>query len=198
VETWLNLSTVSTNDWDIIVTKWFSDTSRNENTSTAFHFGFLNSRLNVYARGASAGTCENKQSNTTFNSSQYSKWIHVAFTIDASGNLKFYLNGVEDGSHTGCSFTDKSNALLIVGDLGATTGFSGSMSRFRMYGSALSAAEIKSNYMAEALTFDADYLVNYNYNSATSGNTIQSATFRTGGTAITLPTPSRTNYTFVV
>jgi uncharacterized repeat protein (TIGR02543 family) len=197
VETWMNLSTVNS-DWEIIATKWFADTSRNENVSTVFHFGFLSNRLNVYARGASvgAGTCENKQSNTIFNSSQYSKWIHVAFTIDASGNLKFYLNGVEDGSHTGCSFTDKSNALLIVGDLGANNSFTGSMSRFRMYGSALTAAEIKSNYMAEALTFDGSYLLNYNYNSATSGNTDQSASFKTGDTAITLPTPSRTNYTF--
>jgi len=40
------------------------------------------------------------------------------------------------------------------------------------------------------------YTVNYNYNSATGGNGTASASFTTGGTAITLPTPTRTGYTF--
>ncbi|NBO27032.1 MAG: hypothetical protein EBU96_09645, partial [Actinobacteria bacterium] len=40
------------------------------------------------------------------------------------------------------------------------------------------------------------YTVTYNYNSATGGNGTASANFTTGGTAITLPTPTRTGYTF--
>jgi uncharacterized repeat protein (TIGR02543 family) len=40
------------------------------------------------------------------------------------------------------------------------------------------------------------YTVTYVYNSATGGNSAASDTFTTGGTAITLPTPTRTGYTF--
>jgi uncharacterized repeat protein (TIGR02543 family) len=40
------------------------------------------------------------------------------------------------------------------------------------------------------------YTVTYTYNSATGGNTVASNTFVTGDTAITLPTPTRTGYTF--
>ena len=40
------------------------------------------------------------------------------------------------------------------------------------------------------------YVTTYTYNSATSGNTVTSSSFTTGGTAITLPTPTRTGYTF--
>ena len=40
------------------------------------------------------------------------------------------------------------------------------------------------------------YTVTYVYNSATGGNSAVSDTFTTGGTAITLPTPTRTGYTF--
>jgi uncharacterized repeat protein (TIGR02543 family) len=40
------------------------------------------------------------------------------------------------------------------------------------------------------------YTVTYFYNSATGENSISSASFTTGGTAIRLPTPTRTGYTF--
>ncbi|MEN9965202.1 MAG: Internalin-A precursor [Actinomycetota bacterium] len=40
------------------------------------------------------------------------------------------------------------------------------------------------------------YTVSYNYNSATGGNSVSSANFTVGGSAITLPTPTRTGYTF--
>ena len=40
------------------------------------------------------------------------------------------------------------------------------------------------------------YTVTYNYNSATGGNGTVSSSFTTGGSAITLPTPTRTGYTF--
>jgi uncharacterized repeat protein (TIGR02543 family) len=40
------------------------------------------------------------------------------------------------------------------------------------------------------------YTLTYRYNSATGGNKAATARFTTGGVAITLPTPTRTNYTF--
>jgi uncharacterized repeat protein (TIGR02543 family) len=44
--------------------------------------------------------------------------------------------------------------------------------------------------------YAATYTVTYNYNSATGGNSTASSNFTTGGTTITLPTPTRTGYTF--
>jgi uncharacterized repeat protein (TIGR02543 family) len=40
------------------------------------------------------------------------------------------------------------------------------------------------------------YTVTYNYNSATGGNGVSSDSFTTGGSAITLPTPTRTGFQF--
>jgi uncharacterized repeat protein (TIGR02543 family) len=47
-----------------------------------------------------------------------------------------------------------------------------------------------------SVTTAATLTLTYEYNSATSGNSDASAEFVTGGTAVTLPTPSRTGYTF--
>lgn len=46
------------------------------------------------------------------------------------------------------------------------------------------------------IRFVNSYTVTYQYNSATGGNTDSSATYTTGGTPITLPTPTKTGYTF--
>jgi len=46
------------------------------------------------------------------------------------------------------------------------------------------------------LTVAISYTLTYTYNSATGGNTVASSSFATGDTPITLPTPSRTGYTF--
>lgn len=40
------------------------------------------------------------------------------------------------------------------------------------------------------------YVVTYSYNNATGGNSTATSSFTTGGTAIVLPTPTRTGYTF--
>jgi uncharacterized repeat protein (TIGR02543 family) len=40
------------------------------------------------------------------------------------------------------------------------------------------------------------YVVTYNYNEATGGNSTTTASFTTAGTGITLPTPTKTGYTF--
>ncbi len=46
------------------------------------------------------------------------------------------------------------------------------------------------------LTVAITYTLTYTYNSATGGNTVASSAFATGDTPITLPTPTRTGYTF--
>ena len=54
---------------------------------------------------------------------------------------------------------------------------------------------ISSPSSAEAFSTNF-YTVNYSYNSATAGNGTVSDSFISGGAAITLPTPTRTGYTF--
>ena len=51
-------------------------------------------------------------------------------------------------------------------------------------------------YNWNGLTVAMTYTLTYTYNSATGGSTITSSSFTTGDTAITLPTPTRTGYTF--
>jgi uncharacterized repeat protein (TIGR02543 family) len=46
------------------------------------------------------------------------------------------------------------------------------------------------------LTVNAIYTVTYQYNTATGGNSLGSSQFTQGGTAITLPTPTKTGYLF--
>ena len=47
-----------------------------------------------------------------------------------------------------------------------------------------------------ALAIVNTYTLTYTYNSANGGNSTASGSFTTGGTPITLPTPTRTDYTF--
>jgi uncharacterized repeat protein (TIGR02543 family) len=53
-----------------------------------------------------------------------------------------------------------------------------------------------SSYTIYAKWTAATYTLTYTYNGATGGNTTSSDTYTTGGTAITLPTPTKTGYTF--
>jgi uncharacterized repeat protein (TIGR02543 family) len=50
--------------------------------------------------------------------------------------------------------------------------------------------------IADPVVVSTIYTVTYNYNSATGGASVPSAAFTVGGSALTLPTPTRTGYTF--
>jgi large repetitive protein len=53
-----------------------------------------------------------------------------------------------------------------------------------------------ANFTLYAKWTSNSYTVTYVYNSATAGNSTETDSFTTGGTQITLPTPTRTGYTF--
>lgn len=53
-----------------------------------------------------------------------------------------------------------------------------------------------SNVTLTAIWTPNTYVVTYSYNSATGGNTTASGSFTTGGSAMTLPTPTRSGYSF--
>lgn len=61
-------------------------------------------------------------------------------------------------------------------------------------GSRVAFGGLGSNW--NGLTVAINYTLTYAYNSATGGNTVASSSFATGDNPITLPTPTRTGYTF--
>ena len=203
VEMWVNpksLRSTSGTPWNILFTKWFSTTSRTGAVSDQeFHYALKwdgsNIRQNLYT-----SACSDKYGTKTFGSaSDLNKWYLVGFTVDASGNLQFYVNGKTDGSaYSGCGITIRNTSLAILGDLSQSAGFDGSIGKLRFYKSALSSATMQSNYNADAELFAQApiYTITYDYASATSGNSTTSSDYTLGGTSITLPTPSRTGYTF--
>ena len=63
-------------------------------------------------------------------------------------------------------------------------------------GAVASFGGLGSNWNELTVAIFNTYTLTYTYNSATGGNSTASGSFTTGGTAITLPTPTRTGYTF--
>lgn len=201
VEMWVNpksLHKTSLKPWNILFTKWFNNSTRDGTGSNEFHYSLkfdgTNIRQNLYT-----ASCTNEYGSETFTAtSALNKWYHLGFTVNSAGALQFYLNGKKDGlSISGCGITIKNTSIAFVGDLDQAAAFDGSVAKVRFYKSALSASAIQSNYNAEAALFASSpiYTATYDYANATSGNSTSSADYIYGGSAITLPTPSRTGYT---
>jgi uncharacterized repeat protein (TIGR02543 family) len=205
VEMWINpksLRQLTNTPWNILFTKWFSTTARAGGAAhSEFHYSLkwdgTAVRQNLFTT-----SCSDKYGSRTFGTGAdfaLNTWQLVGFTVDASGNLQFYVNGKTDGSsQSGCGITIRNTPIAFIGDVIQTAGFDGSVAKVRFYNTALSAAAMQSNYNADARLFAKSpiYTITYNYDNATSGNSVQSADYTFGGTTITLPTPSRTGYAF--
>ena len=79
------------------------------------------------------------------------KWYHLAVTWKSGGNKIVYLNGVQESSVAASSTLTKSNTKASLGRssqdyLSTSNYFQGMMSDFRIYGKALSAADVKALY----------------------------------------------------
>ena len=203
VEMWVNPKSfhkTSAVPWNILFTKWFNNTSRAGSAADQeFHYSLkydgTNIRQNLYTTN-----CSNQYGSETFTAtSALNKWYHLGFTVNSSGSLQFYLNGKPDGGAiSGCGITIKNTSIAFVGDLIEAAGFDGSIAKIRFYNAALSASVIQGNYNSEAPLFASSpiYTLTYDYANATSGNSTATSDYTYGGTAITLPSPSRTGYTF--
>jgi mono/diheme cytochrome c family protein len=74
------------------------------------------------------------------------QWVHIGITrVQASGEMKIYVNGTLEGSATGSTSTLSSNPILTLGGNVANAGLSylGDIDQFRVHGRALSASEIE-------------------------------------------------------
>ncbi|MBM3690872.1 MAG: hypothetical protein FJW76_02525, partial [Actinobacteria bacterium] len=135
--------------WNILATRWFSDITGGSSSSHDWHFairpeGVNGLKLNLYTTGT-----YDQFGSRVFTSN--SPWVLVGFTIDGSNNLKFYVNGEQDGATiANIARTNQSGSKFFIGDPRATVGFAGGISKVRLYNTALTAAEMLAN-------FDADY-----------------------------------------
>lgn len=156
VDTWIKPGNLRTG-WNIFASRWFTDTARNSTVPAQdWHFAIYgtsasNMKLQL---NTSAGILT---SNTVFPTTSANKWYHVAFTIDAANNntATLWINGVADGTVANFPHTDGETTQLHVGDVGVdnTTTMTGNMSRFRIYNSALTSAQMAQNYLTDSANY---------------------------------------------
>ena len=194
VEVWAKCTAYrSGNSNNILASKWFSTPAGAAATGNDWQFGLYGDRLTLSTTNSTY-----KAGNTAWDSTKCSSWNNYAFTLDPSNNntLTFYVNGVADGSYTGVTHTTFANTILQLGDGRPGEGFQGNYSKFRFYNLALSSAQMSAKYTADVAYFAEAYTTTYNYNGADGGTRPVSNGYNPGGTAITLPTPTKTGYTF--
>ncbi len=116
-----------------IATKWSS-----------YFFEIVSGKLNVYLYGTTS-----QGWHTSNLSVQSNMWQHIAFVYDGA-NVKFYINGIEDGNKPATSgdITDNTNSLVIgdVNKFGQTRAFGGLIDDIRIYNYARTPAQIAWDY----------------------------------------------------
>ena len=149
IESWINPTTLSgfPHLWSIYGSGnksfcYINDTNGHVNFSVYNNFGVnalvTNSSLRVEAN----------------------KWNHVMCTISNGGFLKVYINGEEAGSisQTGTQLTTGTSPFLIGALSGFTAyDFTGGIGQTRLYTSALSANQVKGNYLSTANLYPNGY-----------------------------------------
>ncbi len=105
-----------------------------------FYWDGITDRVSIGTNGTGGGE---RFSSSVFTDNN--AWVHVAVTDDASGNIRFYRNGVPAGTPAAAAI-GSNNKNLIIGARGAGGGavgfFSGAIDEVAIYNRALSASEI--------------------------------------------------------
>jgi len=116
------------------------------------------------------------------------------FVNDQQVNVKIGDLGSSAASHAyGLATSGRTLNLNYVGksNWSADAATSGSIRALSIYAGGLTPSEIDTAFASNVA-----YNVTYDYDSATAGNGTANSVFTTGGTAITLPSPTKTGYTF--
>jgi hypothetical protein len=148
VMTWVYFTSWNV-DWNILSSRWFSDTAGAGGTSD-FHFAVRkkgsNYRLNLFT----TSTADiDGSTNIALN-----KWYLLGFTL-GGGVPKFYINGQYDTPTvtSGVTRAAHTNAYLFVGDYRTACtacSFNGYMSKFRMWNTVLNSTTLLADYRNEA------------------------------------------------
>ena len=123
------------------------------------------------------------------------------------GTGPYNLNYAAGPNGTGSNITASYNAGTAVTLGGSSTGFTRTGYNISGWTTSSTSGAAKTHDLNQVVNLDATLTlypvwaanvstVTYNYDGATGGNSAATATFATGGTAITLPTPTKTGYTF--
>lgn len=198
LETWVNPGDLR-EGWNIIASRWFGDRAGTGGSgANDWHFAIYRTGnsavLNLYTSGLS-----NSNGTHTFPLMGTDTWYHLGFTIDASDNLQFFVNGQADGpTIAGASHTNPAGALLWLGDgrTSSALGFIGKISKFRLYNKALSTSVLEANFEAEKSQFGyvGDSTVTFSTGNHGAGSN-QTVT-KTGGTNLVLPNSATANSYF--
>jgi hypothetical protein len=141
---WVKATTLRSN-WNIFMTKWFSDVLGNSGGSD-FHYDLFNNGSNVYQHLFTT----NKSDMFGVTPLNSNIWYYVGFTI-SNGNLQMYLNGTNDGNViTGAARSTAANSNLWLGDArtnGLVT-FNGYIGSAQIYNRAITTDEVFQNYNA--------------------------------------------------
>jgi hypothetical protein len=141
---WVKATTLRSN-WNIFMTKWFSDVLGNSGGSD-FHYDLFNNGSNVYQHIFTT----NKSDMFGVTPLYSNIWYYVGFTI-SNGNLQMYLNGTNDGNViTGAARSTAANSNLWLGDArtnGLVT-FNGYIGSAQIYNRAITTDEVFQNFNA--------------------------------------------------
>jgi uncharacterized repeat protein (TIGR02543 family) len=119
----------------------------------------------------------------------------------------YNLNYAPGPNGTGSNITASYNAGTAVTLGGANTAFTRTGYNISGWTTSSTSGAAKTHDLNQVINLDATLTlypvwaanvatVTYNYDGATGGNSAATATYATGGTAITLPTPTKTGYSF--
>jgi uncharacterized repeat protein (TIGR02543 family) len=153
-------------------------------TRTGFSFGGWHSDagLTTLVSGAQSPTAS---------ATLYAKWTQSSFTIT------YAYNGATGGNSTATSsFTTGGTAVTLPTPTRTGYTFGGWYAEVGLTTLVSGAQSPTADTTLYAKWNVGTYTLTYTYNGATGGNSTLSSSFTTGGTAITLPAPTRTGYTF--
>jgi uncharacterized repeat protein (TIGR02543 family) len=127
----------------------------------------------------------------------YAKWTTNTYTVTYN-----YNGATADSSTATSSFTTGGTAITLPTP--TKTGYtfadwysdSGLTSSIGAAGASYSPTSVTTSITAYAKWTGITYTITYSYNGATADSSTATSSFTTGGTAITLPTPTKTGYTF--
>ena len=165
-------------------------------TKTGYSFGgWYSDALLTTSVGAAGASYSPSTASPTL--SLYAKWTANTYAVTYA-----YNSATGGNSTTSDSFTTGGSSITLPTPTRTGYTFGGwySDSGFTIAIGAAGATYAPSS-VATAITAYAKWTANvynviYTYNGADAGNSTADATFTSGGVAITLPTPTRTGYTF--
>jgi uncharacterized repeat protein (TIGR02543 family) len=166
-------------------------------TKTGYAFGGWYSDSGLASSVGSAGSAYSPNTGSP-TLSLFAKWTANTYSIT-------YSYGGADGGNATPSATFTTGGTAITLPTPTRTGYtfagwysdSGLTTSIGSAGASYSPTSLATAISAYAKWTAKTYSVSYTYNGADGGNSTASANFTSGGSAITLPTPTRAGYTFI-